>query len=158
MQEEVMFTGTRKAHIFNKPAAKYCKYCYNIVCSTSHILLQFPITKKAQIARHDIVCRELYYAIYRKYKQFDNNTWPKFIPKCTHIPEQDITILFNKEVLPRSSGVYPKRPDLYVEIGGETGYIFDVAIVKDCKVRETYSKKVGTYQQLSQKLHDEKDK
>ena len=156
MQEEAMFTGIRKAHILNNPSAKYCKYCPNTVCSISHILLGCPITKKAQISRHDIVCRELYYALYRKYRQHNNTTWAKYIPKCTYFPDQEITLLYNKEVLPRSTGNYPKRPDLYLEIGGETAYIFDVSIVKDCKVRETYSQKVGKYQQLSQKLHDEK--
>ena len=156
MQEEAMFTGTRKANILQNPSAKYCKYCANTVCSVSHILLGCPIAKKAQISRHDIICRELYYSLYRKYRQFNNTVWPKYIPKCTYFPDQDITLLYNKEVLPRSTGNYPKRPDLYLEIGGETGYIFDVSIVKDNKVRETYSTKVGKYQQLSQKLHDEK--
>ena len=156
IQEEAVCTGNRKAHILNNPNAKYCRYCHNTVCSISHILLGCPITKKAQIQRHDAVCKQLYYAAYRKYKQFDNNVWPKYIPRCTRMEEQNITILFNKEVLPRSTGSYPKRPDLYIEEGGEIGYIIDVAIVKDDVVNKTYSNKVNKYLQLAQKLHDEK--
>ena len=156
IQEEAICTGNRKAHILNNPGAKYCRYCQHTVCSIAHILLGCPITKKAQIQRHDAVCKQLYYAAFRKYKQFDNNTWPKYIPQCTRMEEQNITILFNKEVLPRATGSYPKRPDLYIEVGGETGYILDVAIVKDDVVNKTYSNKVSKYIQLSQKLHDEK--
>ena len=125
------------------------------MCSISHILLGCPITKKAQIKRHDAICKQLYYAIYRKHKEFNNGVWPSFIPRCTRIEDQNITIMFNKEVLPRSTGIYPKRPDLYLEIGGEIGYIFDVAIVKDDVVNKTYSNKVSKYQQLAQKLHDD---
>ena len=156
MQEEAMYTGSRKAHILNKPIAKYCKYCTNTVCSISHILLGCPVAKKMQIRRHDNICKEIYYAIYRKYKQHDNTVWPTHIPKCTRFEKENITILFNKEVLPRETGKYPKRPDVYVEFGQELAYIFDVAIDGDQRVRETFSKKIGKYQQLSQMLFSEK--
>ena len=156
MQEDAIFTGNRKAHILNKPIAKFCKYCTNTTCSISHILLGCPIAKKMQIRRHDNICKEIYYAIYKKHKQHDNTVWPSHIPKCTRFEKENITILYNKEVLPRSTGAYPKRPDVYVEFGQELAYIFDVAIVSDHKVRETYSQKVGKYQQLSQMLYQEK--
>ena len=50
-----------------------------------------------------------------------------------------------------------KRSDSYLEIYGETEYIFDVSIVKDYKVMEIYLTKVMKYKQLSPKSHDEKD-
>ena len=154
--KEATFTGSRKAHILNNPGAKYCKYCDNTVCTVSHILTGCPIAKKAQISRHDAICKQVYYAVYRKYKEFDNGIWPIHIPKCTMLSEPNVTILYNKEVMPRSSGQYPKRPDVYVEVNNEVAYIFDVSIVKDERLRATYSEKMGKYQELAQKLHDEK--
>ena len=97
IQEEAMFTETRKAHNLNNPSEKYCKYCSDTVFSISHILLGCPITKRDQIERHDIVCRELYYALYRKYRQYNNTTWEKYIPKkITYFLDQDVTLLYNK--------------------------------------------------------------
>ena len=43
-----------------------------------------------------------------------------------------------------------------MEIDNTTGYIFDVAIVKDDVVNKTYSNKMSKYQQLAQKLYEEK--
>ena len=63
--------------------------------------------------------------------------------------------MFNKEMFLRSTGVYPKTPDVYMENGVEIGYIFDVAIVKDDVVNKTFSNKMNKYQKLVQKLHDD---
>ena len=146
MQEDAMFTGSRKAHILHKPEAKFCRYCKDVVCSINHILLGCPIVKKAQIKRHDNICKQIYYAAYRKYKQFDNQVWPDEIPKCTRLEKENVTIIYNKEILPRSTGKYHKRPDVYVEEGVDIAYIFDVTVVKNDRARSAYSEKVNNYQ------------
>lgn len=150
MQEESMFTGSKRAKILKNEEEKYCKHCERTVCTISHILIGCPVSRKLQIQRHDEICKELYLSIMRKYSNNNQNVNTNLIPKCTRLEENDVTILFNKDVIPHIHEYYARRPDVFVQVKQEEAFIFDVSIVKEENMLAGYSQKITKYRRLQE--------
>ena len=109
-----------------------------------------------QIKRHNNICKQIYYAAYRKYKEFDNHVWLDDTQKCSRLEEAKITIINNKEVLPRNTGKYHKRPDVYIQQDKEITYTVERTVVKDDRVRSAYSEKLNTYKTLTERVRNDR--
>ena len=61
----------------------------------------------------------------------------------------DITMIWNKQIMPKSEWLYHKRPDIYViNKKNKTGLIFDMTIVAYHNINGAYLKKRNMYKEL----------
>lgn len=159
MQENAMFIGGRKAAITRNEKDKYCFHCDNEIATIPHILLSCSLTKKNQIARHDYICLEIYKKIIKNYCEMDAYDNNEILPKCVESDDKNITVTFNKDIIQKDvRNILARRPDIYIEDRGKRkGYIIDVTIVKEERIKKAYIDKINKYRRLQEKLRRERD-
>ncbi len=159
MQENTLYVGLRKATILRDEQYNYCFYCKDEIAIIPHILLACKIGKKNQINRHDYVCKEIYKKIIKNYCKIDDYDRNNFIPICITTKDQNITIMYNKDIISkRTMKLLARRPDIYIENTGQRkGYIIDVTIVKDEKLETAYYNKLKKYRNLHEHLRNDRN-
>ena len=57
---------------------------------------------------------------------------------------------WNKEIMPRNDGKYPKKPDITViNMNNHEAQLYDVTIVADCNIKKAYIEKTMITQTFS---------
>ncbi|GAB1219862.1 hypothetical protein ENUP19_0046G0003 [Entamoeba nuttalli] len=129
MQDGAIFCLYKKAKIMKNERMKYCPLCKYKIATVEHILLSCIYHKKSQIEKHDNIGIIIWEGLIRKYT--GNNQYKK-PPYETVFQYKDITMIWNKQIMPKSDGQYHKRPDIYVlDKKNKTGLLFDMTIVAD---------------------------
>ena len=79
--------------------------------------------------------------------------------KCINTEDGNITVMFNTNIIEnRVAESIARRPDIYLEDRGKKkGYIIDVTIVCDSKIREAYIRKVGKYYRLQERIRRDRN-
>ena len=147
MQEGSTMNGYKRAQITGCVEKKYCKICPRRVATTPHILLTCPVNKKKQIAKHDLLAEAVYHKLESKFN-FNKEI------KIRHFRMKQCAILtWNSEVVSRSYGKFPKKPDVFFR-SNWYAIIIDVAIVADHNLNKGYIHKINAYTRLSQHLRE----
>lgn len=147
MQEGSTMNGTKRSQITGRIGDKFCKLCKNQIASNNHILLNCQLNRKKQIRKHDEVAQYIYHEVERK----NNLQYSLEIP---HLRKGAyVKLMWNTEVVPRSFGNFPKKPDIYTARGFNST-VYDVAIVADHNLNKAYINKVNKYTILGQKLKE----
>ncbi|BFU19533.1 hypothetical protein, conserved [Entamoeba histolytica] len=129
---------------------KYCPLCKDKIATVEHILLSCIYHKKSQIEKHDYIGIIIWEGLIRKYT---GNKQYKKPPYETVFQYKDITMILNKQIMPKSDGQYHKRPDIYViDKKNKTGLLFDMTIVADHNINGAYWKKRNMYKELKNRL------
>ncbi len=129
---------------------KYCPLCKDKISTVEHILLSCICHKKSQIEKHDHIGIIIWEGLIRKYT---GNKQYKKPPYETVFQYNDITMIWNKQIMPKSDGLYHKRPDIYViDKKNKTGLIIDMTIVADHNINGAYWKKRNMYKELKNRL------
>ena len=147
MQEGSTMNGNKRAQITGCTEKKYCKICKHRVATNAHILLSCPLNKKKQIQKHDYLAEAVYHAMEDKLG-FQREVKPKHFRKGLAK-----TLTWNAEVVSRSYGKFPKKPDVFYKT---TWYavIIDIAIVADENINKGYVRKINAYTRLSEALRE----
>ena len=147
MQEGSTFNGVKRAQLSGIPEKKYCKICKHRVATNPHILLSCPVNKKKQIAKHDYLDEAVYHEL-EKEAGFPRR------PQIKHFRKKKYAILtWNKEVVSRSYGKFPKKPDIYYRLGWYA-VVIDIAIVADHNLNKGYCHKCNAYTKLCNLLRE----
>ena len=105
------------------------------------------MNKKKQIAKHDYLAEAVYHELEKKVG------FPREL-KIQNFRKKKYAILtWNKEVVSRSYGKFPKKPDIFYRLGWRA-IIIDIAIVDDHNLNKGYCHKHSAYTKLCNSLRE----
>ena len=155
MQENAYIIGKRKAAITGNPKSAICWKCKgNQIATIEHILLNCKDTQ-TQLMVHDKVAEEVWKAIKTKITKVK---WMNKPITEKIFGYKGIVMYWNKEIMPRNDGKYPKKPDITViNMNNHEAQLYDVTIVADCNIKKAYIEKKRTYHTLKLRLKEVKN-
>lgn len=141
MQENTTMNGNKLSQITGNNQLKYCRFCQNKIATANHILLSCNMTKRKQIEKHDYLAS----FIYRELERIGG--FDKSVEIMNYKTRDNVQLFWNKNILPISTGKYPKRPDCCL-IEDNRCIIIDVAIVMDQNLNKVFNNKITKYKTL----------
>jgi hypothetical protein len=118
-----------------------CHLCKQYEETIDHLISGCPtLAKNEYIIRHDKVCTQLHYSIYRKLGIEPAENWYSHIPKPV-TEHEDVTVLWNQGIQ-MDRAVLANRPDIIIKNKKDkTCLLIDVAIPSDKNVIQKEAEK-----------------
>ena len=130
-QDQSLQTKYYATEILYRETDSKCRLCQQFDETIDHIISACPLLAKEQyIKRHDKVCAQLHFDIYKETGvQLDNKHWYELAPKSVETSQEGtVTILWNQQV--QTDRTIPNnKPDIIIHNNEKgTCMLIDIAI------------------------------